>query len=193
MLRNYLTIAWRNLVKSKAFSFINILGLATGMAVAMLIGLWIHDEVSINTYHKNYKTLCQIIVHQTTNGQRTTQRGSPLSMGEGLKTKFSDFKAVAMCDWGGRHSLSYGDKKVSKDGYFIGEESISMFSLDVLNGNKNPLHDPYSIVLTDETANVLFGHENPIGKILKMDNAYDLKVTAVVAKQPKNATISFDW
>ena len=68
-----------------------------------------------------------------------------------------------------------------------------MFSLKILNGDKNPLHDPYSIVLTDETAKILFGNENPIGKIVKMDNATNLKVTAVVAKQPKNSSLSFDY
>ncbi len=75
----------------------------------------------------------------------------------------------------------------------MGEETIPMFSINILNGDKNPLHDPYSIVLTDETANILFGTENPVGKIVKMDNTVDLKVTAVVPKQPKNSSLSFDY
>lgn len=192
MLKNYVRIAWRNLVKSKIFSFINIFGLATGIAVAMLIGLWIYDEVSVNTHHKHYSTLYQVIMHQTTDGVRHTNRGMPLSMGDELKARFADFEGIAMCDWGGRHSLSYGDKRFSKEGYFIGEEAIDMFSFKVLNGDNHPLHDPYSIVLTEETAHTLFGEENPIGKIVKLDNAHDLKVTAVVAAQPKNATLVFD-
>ncbi len=190
--RHFMKIAWRNLVKNKAFSFINIGGLAVGMATAMLIGLWIYDETSANKHHKNYETLYQVMMNQTGDGHRGTHWGTALPMGEELKNKFADFKGVAMCDYGGRHSLSYGDKKISKDGHFIGEDAISMFSFNVLNGDNNPLREPYSIVLTDETAAILFNHENPIGKIVKMDNAWDLKVTAVVAKQPKNATITFD-
>ena len=76
-----------------------------------------------------------------------------------------------------------------KDGYFIGEEAVNMFSFNILHGDKNPLHDPYSIVLTDETARILFNTTNAVGKIVKLDNAYNLKVTAVVAKQPKNSSL----
>ena len=84
-------------------------------------------------------------------------------------------------------------KKISRNGHFIGEEAIAMFSLDILDGDKNPLHDPYSIVLTEETARILFGTEDPIGKTLKMDNATNLKVTAVVQKQPRNSSFTFDY
>lgn len=180
-------------MKNKTYSFINIFGLATGMAVVMLIGLWIHDEVSANKHHKNYATLYKVMMNQTFDGHRGSQESLPFPIGEELKTKFPDFKAVAMCDWGSDHSLIYGEKKINKTGHFIGEEAIAMFSFNILSGDKNPLHDPYSIVLTDETAKILFGNENPIGKTIKMDNAINLKVTAVVAKQPKNSTLTFDY
>jgi len=100
---------------------------------------------------------------------------------------------VAMCDGGSRHSLENGDKKVMKDGYFIGEDAVNMFSFNILYGDQNPLHDPYSIVLTDETARILFNTTNAVGKIIKLDNAHDLKVTAIVTKQPKNSSIVFDY
>jgi ABC-type antimicrobial peptide transport system permease subunit len=193
MIKNYLKIAWRNLVKNKVYSFINIAGLATGMAVAMIIGLWIYDEVSANKHFKNYSTLYQVMMNQTFDGRRGSQQALPFPLGEEIKTKYPDFKGVAMCDWGSHHSLIYGDKKISKYGHFIGEEAVSMFSLNILNGDKNPLHEPYSIVLTDETAKILFGTENPVGKLVKMDNATNLKVTAVVSKQPKSSSLSFDY
>jgi len=193
MIQNYFKIAWRNLVKNKVYSFINIAGLAAGMAVAMIIGLWIYDELSANKHFKNYNTLYQVMMHQTFDGKRGSQQALPFPIGEELKAKYPDFKAVAMCDWGNSHSLIYGDKKISKTGHFFGEEAVNMFSLNILNGDKNPLHEPYSIVLTDETAKILFGEENPVGKILKMDNATNLKVTAVVTKQPKSSSLSFDY
>jgi putative ABC transport system permease protein len=193
MIKNYLKVAWRNLVKNKVYSFINILGLATGMAVVMLIGLWIHDEISTNKHHKNYATLYQVMMHQTFDGHRGSQQALPFPIGEELKTKFADFRGIAMCDWGSDHSLIYKEKKINKSGHFIGEQAISMFTFNILAGDKNPLHEPYSIVLTDETAKILFGDEDPIGKTVKMDNATNLKVTAVVAKQPKNSSLSFDY
>ena len=152
MIRNYLKIAFRNLVKNKVYSFINIFGLSVGMAVAMLIGLWINDELSANKHHENYETLYQVKMHQTFDGHRGTQDALPYPLGEELKSKFPDFKAVAMCDWGSHRSLVVGNQKFLKEGHYIGEDAINMFSLKVLNGDKNPLIEPYSIVLTEETA-----------------------------------------
>ncbi len=193
MLRNYFKIAWRNLLKNKVYSVINIAGLATGMAVAMIIGLWIYDETSANRHFKNYETLYQVMMHQTFDGVRGTQQALPFPIGEELKNKYPDLKGVAMCDWGQMHSLIYGEKKISKFGHFIGEDAINMFSIKIIDGDKSPLHEPYSIVLTDETAKILFGNDNPVGKLVKMDNQTNLKVTAVVAKQPKNSSLTFDY
>jgi putative ABC transport system permease protein len=193
MIRNYFKIALRNLGKSKVYSFINIAGLAVGMAVALLIGLWINDEMSSNKHHKNFETLYQIKMHQTFDGRRGTQDAIPYPTGNELKSKYPDFEAVAMCDWGSNRSLVVGTEKFLKKGHFIGEDAIKMFSFQILDGDKDPLREPYSIVLTKETAEALFGKNDPIGKTVKMDNLVDLKVTAVVAAQPKNATIQFEY
>jgi len=193
MFRNYFKIAWRNLSKNKIYSVINISGLATGMAVAMIIGLWIYDETSANKHFKNYETLYQVMMHQTFDGVRDSQQALPFPIGEELKNKYPDLKGVAMCDWGAMHSLMYEEKKISKFGHFIGAAAIDMFSIKIIDGDKDPLHEPYSIVLTDETAKILFGNVNPIGKMVKLDNQTNLKVTAVVAKQPKNSSFSFDY
>jgi len=193
MIKNYFKTAWRNISKNKLHSFINIAGLASGMAVAMIIGLWIYDEASANRHFRNYETLYQVMMHQTFDGVRGSQQAMPFPLGEELKNKYPDFRGVAMCDWGQHHSLVYGEKKISKYGHFIGEEAVNMFSLKILDGDKDPLHDPYSIVLTNKTAKILFGNENPIGKIVKMDNETNLKVTAVVSRQPKNSSLVFDY
>ena len=194
MIRNYLKIAFRNLVKNKAYSLINIGGLAVGIAVAMLIGLWIYDELSANKHHKNYATLYHVKMNQTFDGKRSTQDAIPYPLGDELKAKFPDFKAVAMYErTENMRLLAVGDQKFQKNGIYIGEEGIAMFSLNILDGDKNPLKEPYSIVITDETARTLFGDQEPIGKIVRIDNSVDLKVTAVVAKQPGNATLQFDY
>ncbi|HEV9037987.1 MAG TPA: ABC transporter permease [Puia sp.] len=193
MWKNYFTVAWRNLLKNKLYSLVNIAGLSTGMAVAMIIGLWIYDEVSANRQFKNYNQLYEVMMHQTFDVVRGTQQALPYPLGEELKTKFPDFKGVAMCDWGSQRSLVYGEKKISKFGHFIGEDAVDMFSMKILEGDRHPLHDPYSIVLTDETAKILFGKEDPIGKAVKLDNQTMLKVTAVVEKQPKNSSLQYDY
>jgi len=105
MFKNYFKTSWRNIVKNKTYSIINILGLATGMAVAMIIGLWIYEEVSANKNFKNYDTIYQVMMNQTFDGIRSSQQALPYPLGEELKNKFPDFKAVVMCDWGQRHSL----------------------------------------------------------------------------------------
>ena len=80
MIRNYLKVAWRNLTKNKTYSFINIGGLAVGMAVAMMIGLWVNDELSFDTYHQNYERIAQVMQHATFNGKVGTQTSNPLSL-----------------------------------------------------------------------------------------------------------------
>ncbi|HTQ66875.1 MAG TPA: ABC transporter permease [Puia sp.] len=192
MFKNYFKTACRILLRNKIYSFINIGGLAVGMSVAMLIGLWIYNELSANKHIKNYDSLYQVIMHQSNNGEISTGWTTPFSLGDELKSKYSDFKAVAMCDGGVRHSLQTGDKSVMRNGFFIGKDAVGMFSLNILYGSKNPLEDPYSIVLTDETANILFNTANAVGKIIKLDNATNLTVTAVVAKQPKSSSLAFD-
>src|SRR5215467_12329398 len=121
MVKNYFRIAWRNLLKNKGYSIINIAGLAIGMAVAMIIGLWIYDEVSDNRQFKNYDTLYQVMMNQTFDGRRGSQDALPYPLGEELRAKYPDFKGIAMCDWGQPHSLVVGEKKISKTGHFIGE------------------------------------------------------------------------
>jgi hypothetical protein len=92
MFRNYFKSSWRNVVKNKTYSIINILGLATGMAVAMIIGLWIYDEVSANKNFENYDTIYKVMMNQTFDGVRGSQEALPYPIGEELKNKFPDFK-----------------------------------------------------------------------------------------------------
>ena len=100
MIKNFFTIAWRNLLKSKVYSAINIAGLATGMAVAILISLWIWDELSYDHYHKNHELLAQVMTTQTFNGETGTGQAVAEPLGIELRNKFgSDFTAVSMASW----------------------------------------------------------------------------------------------
>ncbi|WP_338868586.1 ABC transporter permease [Spirosoma sp. SC4-14] len=188
MLRNYVKIAFRNLVNNKVYSSINIGGLAIGMAVAMLIGLWIYDELAFDTYHQNYGRIAQVMQHQTSNGQIGTQRAIPFPLGNELKTKYgSNFKYLAMSSWQGAHILTFGDKKFSKSGAFMDVDAPKLFSLNMQKGTTNGLQDQNSILLSESTAKALFGDADPLNKLLKIDNKLDVKVAGVYEDLPFNS------
>src|SRR6202012_4248767 len=149
MIKNYLKIAWRNLVKNKASSFINIGGLAVGMAVAMLIGLWIWDELSFNKYHQNYDRIAQVMQKKTFNGTVSTMEGTSLPVEEELRKNYSsNFKHTGVMFWTGDHVLIVGDKKLSFQGTYVTSEIPEMFTLKMLKGSRNALKNPSSLLIS---------------------------------------------
>jgi ABC-type antimicrobial peptide transport system permease subunit len=187
MLQNYIKIAFRNLVRNKVYSFINIGGLAVGMAVAILIGLWIHDELSFNKYHKNYDKIGRLMQNQTENGTVFTGMAMPFPMGPELKNKYgNNFKYLTMASWEGDHILSIGDKKLSKSGIYFDVDAPKMLSLKMLQGTNEGLKSPNSILLSETTAKAFFGEGNPINQTMKIDNKLDVKVTGVYEDLPFN-------
>src|SRR4030095_14956962 len=115
MIKNYFTIAWRNLLKNRTSSFINIGGLAVGITVAMLIGLWIFDELSFNRYHKNYDRIVKVMDHQGWHGQNNTNDVLPVPVGTTLRSNYgSDFKYVTMVRQTEEHVIASGDKKFTQ-------------------------------------------------------------------------------
>ena len=191
MFKNYFKIAWRNLVKNKKSSAINIGGLAIGMAVAILIGLWIWDELSFDKYHKNYDRVAQVMQNQTWNGQVGTGEAIPLPLGEELRTNYgSDFKYIAMASWEGDHILTDNTKHISKNGMYIDKDGPKLLSLDILQGTADGLKEPGSIMLSVSTARALFGDADPMNKLVKIDNRQDVKVTGIYKDLPYNTSFS---
>ena len=189
MIRNYFKIAWRNLVKSKGYSAINIGGLAVGMAVAMLIGLWVYDELSFNKNHQHYDRIAQVMQHANFNGKVESQVSNPAVMGPELRAKFgSDFKYVVQTSWTGGHLLSIDNKPFNKTGMYFEPDGPEMLTLKMLKGTRAGLKDPYSIMLSASTAESIFGKEDPMNKTLKLDRNYDVKVTGVYEDLPDNST-----
>jgi len=153
MIKNYFKIAWRNLIKSKGYSAINIGGLALGMAVAIMIGLWIWDELSYNKYFNNYDRIAQVMQHQNFNGEIGTQEANPAVMAAEIRNKFgSDFKYVLQSSWNFQHTLALGEKKLLKSGSFFEPQVTDMLSLKMLKGSRAGLKDPYSIILSNSVA-----------------------------------------
>ena len=191
MLTNYLKIAWRNLIRNKVYSVINIGGLAVGMAVAMLIGLWVYDELTFNHYHKNHDRIAQVYQSQIFNGKIGTFNSIPRPLEMTLRDKYGEnFKHIVMSSWRFRSILTYGEKKLVKEGNFMQEAALDMLDLNMLSGQKSGLKDPNSILLAASTAQALFGNEVALGKIVKFNNKYSLKVTGVYADIPSGNDFS---
>ncbi len=191
MIKNYLKTAWRNLAKSKGYSAINIGGLAVGMAVVMLIGLWVYDELTFDTYHKNYDRIAQVMQHANFNGKIGTQTANPALMGPELRAKYgSDFKYVVQASWNFNPLLSIGDKRINQEGIYFEKDAPDMLSLHMLKGSRAGLHDPHSILLSASAAEALFGDEDPMGKTITLDRSQQVKVTGVYDNLPSNSSFA---
>lgn len=187
MLINYFVLAWRNLLKSKGYSAINIGGLAVGMAVAMMIGMWIWDEVNYNKYHKNYDRIARVMQNQTYNGQVSSQFSNPAVLSQEIRNKYgADFKYVVQSSWNNQHTLSVGDKKLLQSGAFMESGVTDMLTFNILKGVKDGLGDPKSIMLNATLAKALFGDADPINKIVRLDDKHEVKVTGVYEDFPRN-------
>jgi len=180
MLSSYIKIAGRNLRKNRIHSSINILGLSLGMAVTLLIGLWVWDELSFNKYHRNYSDIALVLQRNAGEGRTFVQGSMPPPLGEGLRHYFgSRFQHIVMASGNGQHNISAGDKKFFQYGSFMGAEAPDMLTLRMEKGARDGLKDPYSILLSGRLARSLFGGEDPMGKTVKIDNRIGVKVTGV--------------
>jgi len=189
MIRNYLKVAWRNLQRNKASTFINIAGLSLGMAVVILIGLWVYDEMSWDKYFRNYDRIVQVMQHQTLNGDVGTQGNLPMPLAPKLRQEYgSDFKYVVMSTYNDNHILGTNDKKIKQAGSFMEADAPNLLTLDMLRGNRNGLKEMSSIMLSASSAKALFGNAEPMGRIVKIDGEFPVKVTGVYADLPANTT-----
>jgi ABC-type antimicrobial peptide transport system permease subunit len=189
--KNYLKIAWRNLIKSKVYSIINILGLAAGMAVAMLIAFWIWDEVTYDKSYTNHEQLAQVMTtFVDDDGKMGTGQAVCMPIGDELRSKYgSDFKNVSMASWNFGHVLVVGEKKITSNGMWVESNFPSMFSLKMQQGNINALSDPSSILINASLAKTLFGDADPINKMIRLDNKDNYKVAGVFEDFPHNTTL----
>jgi predicted permease len=194
MLKNYLLIALRNFQRNTVYSFINVAGLAIGLACSILILLWIADEVSYDKFHTNHERIHLVYGNQEINGKVETSITSPFPLMDAIQTKSSQVEHAALINHGEGYLLSAGDSKVTKMGTMATEEFLEMFSFKPLAGNvKTALTDPTSIVLTRSAAIALFGTEDALGKLLKIENRDELKVSAVLEDVPVNSSLKFDF
>ncbi|WP_425290969.1 ABC transporter permease [Spirosoma linguale] len=191
MLRNYLKIAFRNLIKNKAYSAINITGLSIGMACSLLIGLWVIDEFNVN---KGYKDGDRIYFTRLTDGISTSEI-MPGPLAAALKKDIPAVEKVTKFTvWSNDFLLNAGQQSSKKTGIYATEDFFDIFQYPVLQGNPSlAIQSPNNIIITRNTAQTLFGRIDAVGQTLRLNNDKYYRIGAVIEDVPANSSVQFDW
>ncbi|NTS41324.1 ABC transporter permease [Flavisolibacter sp. BT320] len=193
MFRNYLKTALRNLLRQKAFSTINILGLAIGMASAILILLWIQNEVSHDRFHEKDARLYTLNNRDRFNGELWAWNSTPNILGPTVKANYPDVEDVVRVNGVGL-LFSYNETRMNVQGSFTDTGFLNMFSFPLLKGSATTaLNGIYNIVVTEKLAKKLFGNEEPMGKIVRIDSVDQFTVTGVLKDLPNNTAFNFEY
>lgn len=194
MIKNLFLVTIRNLMKHRLYSIINIIGLAIGIVCSVLILLWVADETSFDTFHPKADRLHQVWVNAEFDGSITSWSSVPLPTYQAMKTADSNIRNAVVTGWGNDRLMTVGDTRIIKKSYFVSEEFLEMFEFPLIEGNAEyVLDDPPSIVITESTAKALFGNEDPMYQIIRVDDESDLKVTGILKDIPKNSSFQFDF
>ena len=196
MFKSFVRTAFRNLQKNKAFSFLNIFGLAIGIACASLIFLWVEDEVNFDSVNLKKDRLFQAWENQQYDTYVFTESSTPGPMGPAIKADFPGIANVCRTSEDSQPLLfSQGDKSVFASGKYVESSIFSMFTLSFVQGNAaSAFSQIHSLVITQKTAKKFFGDEqNVIGKTIRVDNKQDYVVTGVLKDMPTNTSFQFEW
>ncbi|WP_293946418.1 MULTISPECIES: ABC transporter permease [unclassified Sphingobacterium] len=194
MIKTYIKIAWRNLLKNKAFSVINILGLAIGMAGALLIALWLQNMLGMDRFHEKSDRLYIISNRDIYQGELQAWTNTPKIMGPTLKSDFPEIESFTRIEQDDKFLTSYGDKNLVSSASFVDPGFFNMFSYPLLKGNKtNLLKDANSVVITEQYAKALFGDNDPIGKTIKIESKYLVTVQAIIKSPSNYSSLQFDY
>src|SRR5580698_2424543 len=194
MIKNFFKIAFRNLWRSKGFSAINIFGLAIGMASAILILLWIQNEMSFDMFHKNKNVLYEAYDREVFDADLHCWNTTPKILGPTLKQDYPGIENTTRVNWGNNFLFTLGEKHLTAAGTCVDPAFLTMFSFPLVQGNVNSaLSDIYSITITESFAKRLFGNEDPMGKTVKLDNQDNFTVKAIMKDLPNNTRFKFDY
>ena len=193
MLKNYFKITWRNLLRHKAFSAINIIGLAIGMASSALILLWIQNELSFDQFHEKKDRLYSVYNRSKFDGKLWSWETTPKMMGKMMKQDLPQVEDVARTSQAS-FLMTVGEKHLNVPGYFTDPGFLTMFSFPLVNGDaRSALSRIHTIVITEKLSKKLFGNENGLGKIIKIDSSAYFTVTGVMKNLPNNTRFDFQF
>lgn len=191
MFKSYLTTGWRALLRNKGFSFINIIGLAMGMTVAILIGLWVYDEISYDKNFDHYPHIARVMQNQVFDGQVQTWGSQAMQLGPELRTNYAkQFDHVVIGTFAETHTLSFGDRSASISGSFMEPEIAHLLSLNMIAGTRDALKNVNGAMLSRSAATVLFGNEEALNKMIRVDQSFDVVITGIYDDLPENCSFN---
>jgi putative ABC transport system permease protein len=195
MLRNYVKIAFRNLTKYRIHSIINILGLSIGIAISILILILVQDELSYDKYNDEWKRIYRINRLAEIDGTHFDGAMTPLALKEELVRDIPGVEAATRLIKGSHKRVSFETTHLSAENFYYTDESFFMvFSIPLLQGDPSTvLSDSMTIVLTESTARKYFGEDDPMGKVLELDNGLNFRVTGICKDVPDNSHFHFDY
>jgi putative ABC transport system permease protein len=194
MFKSYLKVAIRNLRRSKGFSLMNILGLSIGMASALIILLWVENEWSFDRYYPHQSRLYTVWNKDKWGNELMCWGTTPKVFGTVLKQEYPEIEKSSRVNWDQTLLFSLGEKRLNVTGTMVDSDFLAMFSVPFIRGDAaTALNTPYSIVLTQKLAKKLFGNENPIGRIFKIDNKNNVTVTGVIGDLPNNTRFDYEF
>lgn len=194
MLKNYFKLAFRNFSRNKGFSFINIAGLAIGMASAIIILLWIQNELSFDQFHTNKNRIYEAWNRAEFSGELNCWNTTPKILARTLEQDIPEVERCVRVDWGSNFLFSIGDKRITEQGTTVDSGFLQMFTFPLIKGNPaTALNDMHNIVLTEKMAKNLFGNEDAMGKLVKIDNKDNFTVTGILKDLPNNTRFKFQY
>lgn len=194
MFKSFFKIAWRNLLRSKGFSAINIAGLVVGMASAILILLWIQNEVSYEQFHEKKDRIYEAWNKAEFSGELNCWNTTPKVLARTLERDLPEVESAVRVNWTSSFLFTVGDKKLKLRGNMVDSNFLQVFTFPLLQGNPTQvLKDMHSIVLTEKLANKLFGKEDAMGKVIKIDNKENFTVTGILKDLPNNTRFNFEY
>jgi len=194
MFKNYFKVAFRNLFRNKGFSIINISGLAVGMASAMLILLWIQNEMSYDQFHEKKDRIYEAWNRASFSGKLNCWNTTPKILSRTLEKDFPEVEQCVRVDWGSNFLFSIGEKRLTVQGRIVDSNFLQVFTFPLLKGNPATLlNDMHSIVLTEKLSEKLFGNEDAMGKVIKIDNKDNFTVTGILKDIPTNTRFDFEY
>ncbi len=192
MLRNHIKIVWRNLWKNKLYSFINIGGLAIGMAVSFILLLYVYNEYSFDKYHVNDARLYKVLKNQPAGGEISTGDGGPVQLAGILQKDYPGIEKVARVFDEGKTLLDYNHNPLKFQLSAVDPSFLDMFTLVFVKGSREHVFDdPSTIVISESAAKTMFGDNDPIGHVIKFNNQQLLKVTGIIKDQSANSSFKF--
>lgn len=194
MFKNYLKIAWRNLLRNKGFSTLNITGLSIGLAVTTLILIWINFEVSYDQFHKNKNLIYEVNNQYKIDGDLITWNSTPKIMGPTIKKDYPEVEYLSRVNYDMPLLFSKDELRLKALGNIVDPDFLRMFSFPLLKGDVGTaLNEVNSVVIAQSLAEKLFGNENPMGKTVKLHNSINFTITGVLENLPQNTQFNFEY